>query len=374
MAATDVGREPSAGGRIPMAFLPTEAHEVEVVLLDSEGVVVSVNDAWWRFCIDNGGDPARVGPGTSYLSACDSAAGDPSADQVAGAVRAALRDDLPAPVTVSVPCHGPDAWRWFDVLVSPRKDDQGVGVGAVVTLSLARSVPVQVGRNPEVRDFWTGPSSGGTDPALRVRTDYREDRCERLGDDFALTVLDLAPVGILVLDEEGVVLRAGRRAEAMFGFDTGELVGTPVARVLPELAAGSRPCGGGAPVSSPGGTPSTGVLRDGVQVAVRVAVGRVALSRGAGTVVMVEPAPPDPEGAVARLDGVADDLERSLDGLLGCSLQLAGVVGRLSDGEDVGRRARNALAELDIVVGGLRSALVSCRAIRGDPMGPPPSA
>jgi hypothetical protein len=35
--------------------------EVEVALLDPDGVIVSANQAWFDFCLDNGGDIARCG-------------------------------------------------------------------------------------------------------------------------------------------------------------------------------------------------------------------------------------------------------------------------------------------------------------------------
>jgi anti-anti-sigma regulatory factor len=112
---------------------------VEVVLLDQDGVIVSVNAAWQAFAVRNGGDPARTGPGMSYLDACAAAPGDPVAAQVASAIRAALAGDLPGSLTIQVPCHSPATERWFDVLISSRRDDDGQSTGATVTLSLTRS-------------------------------------------------------------------------------------------------------------------------------------------------------------------------------------------------------------------------------------------
>ena len=89
--------------------------------------------------VGNGGDPARMGSGVSYLDACAAAADDPAAAQVATAIRAALEGRLPGSLTVEVPCHSPYAERWFDVLVSTRLDDDGRSVGATVTLSLTRA-------------------------------------------------------------------------------------------------------------------------------------------------------------------------------------------------------------------------------------------
>jgi len=138
LAATSPGEMTASLGRTFAAGPPPADVGVEVALLDLNGVIVSVNDAWQAFAVGNGGDPARTGPGVSYLDAC-AAADDPAAAQVASAILAALAGDLPGSLTVEVACHSPYAERWFDVLVSARRDDDGRSVGATVTLSLTRS-------------------------------------------------------------------------------------------------------------------------------------------------------------------------------------------------------------------------------------------
>jgi len=139
LAATAPGESAAPPERTGAAGPPPADVGVEVALLDQDGVIVSVNDAWQAFAVGNGGDPARMGPGVSYLDACATAADDPAAAQVATAIRAALEGRLPGSLTVEVPCHSPYAERWFDVLVSTRHDDDGRSVGATVTLSLTRA-------------------------------------------------------------------------------------------------------------------------------------------------------------------------------------------------------------------------------------------
>ena len=139
LAATAPGESAAPPARAGAAGPPPADVGVEVALLDQDGVIVSVNDAWQAFAVGNGGDPARMGPGVSYLDACAAAADDPAAAQVATAIRAALEDRLPGSLTVEVPCHSPYAERWFDVLVSTRLDDDGRSIGATVTLSLTRA-------------------------------------------------------------------------------------------------------------------------------------------------------------------------------------------------------------------------------------------
>ncbi|MFC5137361.1 PAS domain-containing protein [Actinomycetospora rhizophila] len=109
---------------------------VETALLDGTGTIVWVDEAWDAFCTANGGDPASSGVGRSYLALCDAAAAtDGHSAAVAAAIRSALAGDLPAPTRVEVPCHAPTRPRFFDVLISSRRDDHGRVLGATVTLS-----------------------------------------------------------------------------------------------------------------------------------------------------------------------------------------------------------------------------------------------
>lgn len=122
---------PDAAARASRADSP-----VETALLDAEGVIVWVDGTWDEFCRANGGDPARAGIGCSFLALCDEAAAtDEHSATVATAIRTALAGDLPAPAQVEVPCHAPAHPRFFDVLVSSRRDDGGTVLGATVTLS-----------------------------------------------------------------------------------------------------------------------------------------------------------------------------------------------------------------------------------------------
>ena len=109
--------------------------DVEVAVLDGEGVVTWVNDAWREFCRDNGGSLALTGVGTSYFDACAGAPCDPQSLLAVSAVRMALQGKLPAPAWLTLACHGPDVSRWFEMSVSSRQDDDGRSCGATVTLT-----------------------------------------------------------------------------------------------------------------------------------------------------------------------------------------------------------------------------------------------
>ncbi len=113
---------------------PGARPDVEVAALDLSGTVVSVNEAWERFALENGGDPSRTGIGTSFLGVCDAAGDDPVAVLAASAVRAALAGQLPAPLSMVIPCHAPHDRRWFDMLVTPRLSKDRRPEGATLEL------------------------------------------------------------------------------------------------------------------------------------------------------------------------------------------------------------------------------------------------
>jgi len=86
------------------------------VILDADGVIVAVNRAWRLFGLDNGGDPADVGVGVSYLDVCRRAAAGGCADAEEVLARlgdvlrgSAVESDLPYPC----PSGGTDRWFLF---------------------------------------------------------------------------------------------------------------------------------------------------------------------------------------------------------------------------------------------------------------------
>ena len=182
----------------------------ETALLDRDGVIVSVNQAWLAFAEANGGDPARTGPGMSYLESCAAAGDDLAALEVAEAIRAALAGDLPGPLIIEVPCHSPAAERWYEVLVSSRPGNDGRNLGATVTLSLARS------RLRSQPPAWSPGQSPVTVHPGVVRA-----------------MVDAFYDGVALADSDGTLMLANRRLEEMFGYQHGELHRQPVELLIP---------------------------------------------------------------------------------------------------------------------------------------------
>ena len=99
----------------------------QIALLDADGTILHVNEAWSSFARDNGAaDTLANGVGTNYLEACQSAAG-PRAGEAPVAYQG-IRSVLSGERTtfdLEYPCHSPTKNRWFLMTVSPFKGASG---------------------------------------------------------------------------------------------------------------------------------------------------------------------------------------------------------------------------------------------------------
>jgi PAS domain-containing protein len=344
-----------------VVMAPTSS--VEVALLDRSGRIVAVNAAWERFCAGNDGDPARCGVGASYLDVCD-ADDDPVAARVGATVRAALRGELPAPLAMEVPCHAPDGWRWFDLLVSSRLGDDGGCVGATVTLSLART------ETPPTTGYGDSRTRSGTDACGGAPESVGPYGRDRLGDGFAQTVMTLVPCALVLSDDRGRVIVANPQADALFGERPGGLLGRPLEALFPVAwdgvsvgATGTALPWSDAPFSS---REAVGVRPDGRSMRIRMSTGPVPLWLGTGVLVVAAASDAAPRGATGRTADVEDLLTR-LDSvvrqLFSAGMTLTGLLERLGGDEFAVRGLRDAIGELDGAVAEMRRA-----ALRGRPM------
>jgi two-component system CheB/CheR fusion protein len=117
-----------------------------VAVLDAEGQITMVNQAWRSFAQANGDDSlTRTGPGASYLGVC---AGSSDADDDAGQAFAGISDVLAGRVerfTLRYPCHAPTEERWFLMHAARLPSER---MGAVVS-------------HVNITPFMQPPDSGG---------------------------------------------------------------------------------------------------------------------------------------------------------------------------------------------------------------------
>ncbi|MBF0278493.1 MAG: PAS domain-containing protein [SAR324 cluster bacterium] len=90
-----------------------------IAILDHEGKIIAVNNAWIEFGKQNGFDKISYGLGTNYLQVCQEATGDNSeeAKEIESGILAVMRQSIDK-ATVEYPCHGPTEKRWFSVKIS----------------------------------------------------------------------------------------------------------------------------------------------------------------------------------------------------------------------------------------------------------------
>lgn len=99
-----------------------------IALLDTHGVIISVNEAWRRFSVTNRLHSPGHGVGLNYLEICDRALGDYSfeARQVGAGIRAVLTGAEKS-FSIEYPCHSLVEQRWFLLTVTRLADAQQDG-------------------------------------------------------------------------------------------------------------------------------------------------------------------------------------------------------------------------------------------------------
>ncbi len=100
-----------------------------IVLLDIQGRITTVNDAWRRFADANALQSPAYAIGMNYLEVCDRARGDgeSEAHQAAAGIRSVLAGAQKS-FSLEYPCHSPAEQRWFLMTVTPLTDDHPNGV------------------------------------------------------------------------------------------------------------------------------------------------------------------------------------------------------------------------------------------------------
>ncbi len=109
-----------------------------IALLDAEGYVLAVNEAWRRFATENGLAESEFGIGTNYLAVCDRAVGEHAteAPSVATGIRSVLNGSQPT-YAIDYPCDSTTEQRWFRMSVTPLAG-QPPGGAVVMHLNISK--------------------------------------------------------------------------------------------------------------------------------------------------------------------------------------------------------------------------------------------
>ena len=106
-----------------------DALSAHIAILDSEGRIIAVNEAWKNFALANQWSEQNSGAGVNYLEVCEKASGNCSAEavEVARGIRKVISGHA-AEFQLEYPCHGPAEKRWFIVRVTRFKGSGPVNV------------------------------------------------------------------------------------------------------------------------------------------------------------------------------------------------------------------------------------------------------
>jgi len=91
-----------------------------VAVIDQQGNIVSVNDAWSQFYCENNGPEPNDFVGINYLASCRGAIdeGDPYAKQAHDGIQSVLNGEI-SKFELTYPCHSPNEERWYNMRVTP---------------------------------------------------------------------------------------------------------------------------------------------------------------------------------------------------------------------------------------------------------------
>ncbi len=220
--------------------------------------------------------------------------------------------------------------------------------------------------------------SGEPDVILRVLNDPYDDACppvvspKALGVGFAWVVVELAPDGILVSDDDGEIVMANRQIEDMFGYDRDSLVGAHVESLLParsrsvhrahraSYTQAPRACAMGT------GLELLGLHADGTEFPVEISLSVVAADHGPVTVAVIRDLRRQrAREQVAHATTVSNEEGRIssalndqiIHHLFASGLSIAAVLSDHTLDDRVSERLRAALDELDVAIRDIRTTI-----------------
>jgi PAS domain S-box-containing protein len=169
-----------------------------IALLDREGTIVTVNEAWSRFASENGGlSENKFGVGANYLEVCRKASQDcEEASQALSGLKATLAGAT-TEFTLEYPCHSPEVQRWFRLCATPWP----VVAGAVVT---------------------------HTDVTQRVLAEQRLKESEQHYRALIENEVDI----VTILDKNGDIKYESPAIQQILGYSTEELIGKSVFNLI----------------------------------------------------------------------------------------------------------------------------------------------
>ncbi len=161
-----------------------------IAVIDKNGYITAINEAWRHFAIENGVDWTMkgVGVGTNYLDICQVKENSPEAAE-ASAIYRGLKEVLNETnkfFSLEYTCHSPAEKRWFMLTVSPLTHGEGGAVVSHLNVTSRRLAEEALRENAERLRIATESAELGT-------WDYNPISGELLWDHRAKALFGLSP-------------------------------------------------------------------------------------------------------------------------------------------------------------------------------------
>jgi chemotaxis protein methyltransferase CheR len=117
-----------------------------IAVLDREGHILTVNDAWLEFARENDANYLdRVGPGVNYLTICRDVSdnGDKTATEALNGIRSVL-DGVSDSFEMEYPCDAATEKRWFLMTVAPFKGLKGGAIVAHINITSRKMAEIKL--------------------------------------------------------------------------------------------------------------------------------------------------------------------------------------------------------------------------------------
>ncbi len=173
-----------------------------IALLDAQGLIVAVNEAWRQFGDANASLNRGHAIGVNYLGVCDRVQGDAALDahQAAAGIRSVLAGSAMR-FSLEYPCHLPTEQRWFLMVVTPLADQSPHGA-VVMHLDI---------------------------------TDRKQ------ADQKFKELLEAAPDAMVIVNSNAEMVLVNAQAVQLFGWRREDLLGQPMEMLVPEHLRGPHP-------------------------------------------------------------------------------------------------------------------------------------
>lgn len=222
-----------------------DALPAHIALLDSQGGIVSVNQAWQQFAQTNGRQSAEYVIGANYLDICDRAQGAAAASatekatakHTAAGIRA-VQCGTSIHFSMEYALDLPTRQRWFLMTASPFTAEPWHGV-VLMRLDITEHKRVVQELSISERD-----ASASKADASSSKADAKSSKADAtLVHDIAVrlqAILDTVGDGVVTIDEWGTVESLNPPAEVIFGYTADEVIGRNVTLLMPEPYPGEH--------------------------------------------------------------------------------------------------------------------------------------